>query len=62
MMVGNLMLLIFLELYGFIKGVLNGDEPLLGRLSTELAGLRIDETDDELISYISERARGILHS
>lgn len=49
------------DLYGFIKGVLNGDETLLGRVSAELAGLKIDETDDELIGYISERARGLLH-
>ena len=46
--------------YEFIKGVLNGNEMLLGRISAELAGLKIDETDDELISYVSERARGLL--
>jgi glycosyltransferase involved in cell wall biosynthesis len=48
------------DVYSFTKGVLNGDETILGRVSAELAGLKIDETDDELIGYISERVRGLL--
>ena len=49
------------DFYEFVKGVLNGNELILGRVSAELAGLKIDETDDELISYISERAKGLLY-
>jgi glycosyltransferase involved in cell wall biosynthesis len=49
------------EFYEFAKGVLNGNEIILEKISAELAGLNIDETDDELISYISERTRGLLH-
>ena len=49
------------DFYDFIKGVLNGDETLLGRVSEELAGLKVDENDDELIRYVSERAKGLLY-
>ena len=48
------------DVYAFIKDVLNGNETILGRVSAELADLKIDETDDEIIGYICERVSGLV--
>jgi glycosyltransferase involved in cell wall biosynthesis len=49
------------DIHAFIKDVLNGNEIILGRISAELAGMKIDETDDEVIGYICERIGGFMH-
>ncbi len=48
------------EYYVFIKNILNGNEFVLNKISEELSKMGVEEGDDEIIRYVSEKAHDLL--